>query len=34
VFKVRNLDEARNGRLTIFWPHDLDKLVEFIRSTE
>lgn len=33
VFKVRNLEQAQERGLTIFWAHDLDRLVEFILST-
>jgi hypothetical protein len=34
VFKVRNLEQAQERGLTIFWAHDLDKLVEFVNSTK
>lgn len=33
VFKVRNLEAAQKNGLTIFWAHDLDRLVEFIKAT-
>lgn len=33
VFKVRNLEQAQEDGLTIFWAHDLDRLVEFINAT-
>ncbi len=33
VFKVINLEQAQANGLTIFWAHDLDKLVEFILAT-
>lgn len=34
VFKVRNLEQAQERGLTLFWAHDLDKLVEWVRSTK
>jgi len=33
VFKTRNLEAAQQRGLTIFWAHDLDKLIDFIRAT-
>jgi len=33
VFKVRNLEQAQERGLTIFWAHDLDRLVEFVAAT-
>ena len=33
VFKVRNLEQAQERGLTIYWAHDLDRLVEFILAT-
>lgn len=33
VFKVRNLEQAQTRGLTIYWAHDLDRLVEFILAT-
>lgn len=33
VFKVHNLVAAQDAGLTIFWAHDLDKMLEFIEST-
>lgn len=33
VFKVRNLVAAQNVGLTIFWAHDLDQMLEFIKTT-
>jgi hypothetical protein len=33
VFKVRNLEQAQDRGLTIFWAHDLDRLIDFIEST-
>lgn len=33
VFKVRNLVSAQNDGLTLFWAHDLDRMVDFINST-
>lgn len=33
VFKVRNLEQAQEDGLSMFWAHDLDRLVEFILST-
>lgn len=33
VFKVRNLEQAQERGLTIFWAHDLDRLIEFVEST-
>ncbi len=34
VFKVRNLEQAQDRGLTIFWAHDLDRLVQFVLSTK
>ena len=34
IFKTRNLEQAQTQHLTIFWTHNLDALVSFIRSTE
>lgn len=34
VFKVRNLVQAQEMNLTVFWAHDLEKLWNFIRSTK
>lgn len=34
VFKVRNLEQAQDRGLTIFWAHDLDRLVDFVLSTK
>lgn len=34
VFKVRNLEQAQDRGLTIFWAHDLDRLIGFILSTQ
>ncbi|AWE43316.1 MULTISPECIES: XamI family restriction endonuclease [unclassified Actinobaculum] len=33
VFKVHNLVSAQNDGLTIFWAHDLDRMLEFIKKT-
>lgn len=33
VFKVHNLVNAQSDGLTIFWAHDLDRLVDFVNST-
>lgn len=33
VFKVHNLLSAQDAGLTIFWAHDLGKMLEFIEST-
>ena len=33
IFKTRNLEQAQDQHLTIFWAHDLDPLVEFVRAT-
>jgi hypothetical protein len=33
VFKVRNLEQAQERGLSIFWAHDLDRLVRFINAT-
>ena len=33
VFKVLNLEQARNRGLALFWSHGLDKLGAFIEST-
>jgi hypothetical protein len=34
VFKVHNLEQAQESGLTLFWAHDLDRLVEFVNSTK
>lgn len=34
VFKVRNLVQAQEAGLTVFWAHDLDRLAEWIGSTQ
>jgi len=34
VFKLRNLEEAQNRHLTIFWAHSLDELLRFIARTK
>ena len=34
VFKVKNLEQAQDRGLTIFWAHDLDRLVYFVNSTK
>jgi len=34
VFKVRNLEQAQVGGLTIFWAHELAELGKFINSTK
>lgn len=33
IFKTRNLAQAQDQQLTIFWAHNLDPLVTFIHST-
>jgi hypothetical protein len=33
VFKLRNLEQAQNRGLTIFWAHDLAKLTAFVEAT-
>ncbi|PWG61809.1 XamI family restriction endonuclease [Spiribacter halobius] len=33
VFNVRNLKQAQDSHLTLFWAHDLDKMGEFIEKT-
>ncbi len=34
VFKIHNLRNAQdNDRLTIFWAHNLDAMIEFIEAT-
>jgi hypothetical protein len=33
VYDVHNLVDAQSRDLTIFWAHDLDKLVSFVKST-
>jgi hypothetical protein len=33
VYKVLNLVQAQHRGLTIFWAHDIDRLVEFIDAT-
>ncbi len=32
VFTVHNLVDAQNNGLTIFWAHDLDRMLEFINN--
>lgn len=32
IYKTRNLEQAQDQHLTIFWAHDLDPLVDFVRS--
>lgn len=32
IYKTRNLEQAQDQNLTIFWAHDLDPLVEFVCS--
>lgn len=34
IFKTRNLEQAQAQHLTIFWAHDLNALVNFIRSAK
>jgi hypothetical protein len=34
VFKTKNLKDAQDSDLTIFWAHDLDAMVQFIDSTK
>lgn len=34
VFKVKNLEQAQNRGLALFWAHDLEKLGAFIESTK
>ena len=34
VFKVRNLIQAQDGGLTLFWAHDLEQMRLFIESTK
>lgn len=34
VFKVRNLEQAQDRGLTVFWAQDLDRLVDFVLSTK
>ena len=34
VFKLNNLKSAQNDKLTIFWAHNLDAMVEFIDATK
>jgi XamI restriction endonuclease len=34
VFKVLNLEQAQGRGLTIYWAHDLDRLVEFINAAK
>ncbi len=34
VFKVVNLEQAQNRGLRLFWGHDLEKLGDFIKSTQ
>ena len=34
VFKVLNLQQAQESKLTLFWAHDLDKLGQFIQATK
>jgi hypothetical protein len=34
VFKVRNLEQAQGKGLTVFWAHDLDRLVDFVLATK
>lgn len=34
IFKTRNLEQAQDQHLTIFWAHDLGPLAAFILSTE
>ena len=34
IFKTRNLEQAQDQHLTIFWAHNLDPLAEFVRATE
>lgn len=33
VFKVHNLESAQADGLTIFWAHDLDRMIDFIEQT-
>lgn len=33
VFKRHNLENAQERGLTLFWAHDLDRMIEFIEST-
>lgn len=33
IFKIRNLEQAQDQHLAIFWAHDLEPLVLFIRAT-
>lgn len=33
VYKLRNLEDAQNRALALFWAHDLGKLTDWIRST-
>lgn len=32
VFKVKNLEQAQTPGLTLFWAHNLDRLIDFIVS--
>lgn len=34
VYKLRNLNDAQRTGLTLFWVHDLDRLLEFIDQTQ
>jgi hypothetical protein len=34
VFKIRNLLDAQDRGLTLFWAHDLKTLIDFIQSTD
>ena len=33
IFKIRNLEQAQDQHLAVFWAHDLEPLVIFIRAT-
>lgn len=33
IFKIRNLEQAQDQHLSIFWAHDLEPLVLFVRAT-
>ncbi|MDE0068056.1 MAG: XamI family restriction endonuclease [Acidimicrobiaceae bacterium] len=32
IYKTRNLEQAQDQHLIIFWAHDLEPLAEFVRS--
>ena len=33
VYKLGNLIDAQNSGLTLFWAHDLDQLLDWIKAT-